>query len=105
MIPFTGITTRVPGVTVAHVTEWVSRGWVEAEGAAPDLLFAEQDIPRLRLLWDLRVDLAIEVDAMPVVLSLLDQVAALRGALAAAVPALADAPDAVKLRVVTALYR
>lgn len=105
MISLTVITTRYPGVTLQHVTEWVARGWVQAEGAAPDLLFAEQDIARLRLLWDLQVDLAIDVEALPVVLSLLDQVSALRSALTAAVPELGTAPDAVKQRVATALYR
>lgn len=105
MIHLTVITTRYPGVTVQRVTEWVSRGWVQAEGAAPDLLFAEQDIARLRLLWDLQVDLAIDVEAVPVVLSLLDQVTALRDALTAAVPELGTAPDAVKRLVAGALYR
>lgn len=105
MIHLTVITTRYPGVTVQHVTDWVARGWVQAHGSAPDLLFAEQDIARLRLLWDLRVDLAIDVESVPVVLSLLDQVAALRGALAAAVPELGTAPDDVKRRVATALSR
>lgn len=105
MIHLSVVSSQLSGITLQHVTEWVSRGWVQANGEAPDLLFAEQDLDRLRLLWALHVDLAIDTDAVPVVLSLLDQVTALRGALAAAVPELRTAPDAVKQRVATALYR
>lgn len=73
-----------PDLSLPLVEDWIARGWVEAvPDEATGWLIADADIDRLRLLFELQCDLALDVDAMPVVLSLLDQVHALRQALVA----------------------
>lgn len=93
-------------LSVAVIEDWVARGWVQAEGAEPgEWVFTEIAASRLYLLWDLQVDLALDDEAVPVVLSLLDQVYALRGTLRSVIGALDDAPDDLKHRIVAALKR
>jgi chaperone modulatory protein CbpM len=79
MIDLDALLTELPDVSEVEITRWVSRGWVRpANGDAP-WHFADIDIARVRLIRDLRHDMAIGDEALPVVLSLLDQVYALRG--------------------------
>ncbi len=93
-------------LSVAVIEDWVARGWVQVDGAAPDeWTFTEIAASRLYLLWDLHVDLALDDEAVPVVLSLLDQVYALRGTLRSVIGALDDAPDDLKQRIVAAIKR
>jgi chaperone modulatory protein CbpM len=68
----------VPGVAAPEVQDWVARGWVLPQGSPPDWTFAEIDVARVRLIRDLRHDLGVEEDTLPLVLSLLDQVYDLR---------------------------
>ncbi len=61
----------------------------EARGS---YVFREVDVARVRLIVELRRDLAIDDEAMPVVLGLLDQVYALRRRLGGIATALAALP-------------
>ena len=82
---------RVEGV---EVERWIERAWVVPDRSDGGYVFTEADVARVMLVCDLRRDLAIDEDAIPVVLSLLDQVYALRRSLrrlGAAVDALPDA--------------
>ncbi len=67
-------TTLDPG----DLQRWIAEGHVRAERADQTLVFQEIDVERVRLILDLRETLAVNDDALPVVLSLLDQVYALR---------------------------
>jgi len=57
---------------------WIAREWVIPERGDAGFRFSEADVARVALVCDLRRDLAIDDEAMPVVLSLIDQVYALR---------------------------
>ena len=61
------------------------------------------DVARLRLIRELHHDLAIDAEAMPVVLSLVDEMYTLRRRLAALARALAETPAEVRTTVVTAV--
>jgi chaperone modulatory protein CbpM len=80
-------TTLDPG----DLRRWIAEGHVRPERAADTLVFQDIDVERVRLILDLRETLAVNEDALPVVLSLLDQVYALRRQLRRAGLAL-DAP-------------
>ena len=78
--------------------------WIEAERVRPESddtghRFRPMDVARLHLIRELRQDLEIGSDAMPVVLSLVDEMYTLRRRLAALARALAEAPDEVRLTV------
>ena len=66
---------------VVELTTWVERGWVQPESTEAGWEFHEIDVARVGLLHDLRRDMEVGEDALPLVLSLLDQVYELRGTL------------------------
>ncbi len=82
----------VAAVRRLHLRElrlWVREGWVKPAEADDGPVFDEIDVARIRLICDLRKDLSLSSDAVPTVLSLLDQIHGLRRELRA----LADAVD------------
>jgi len=69
-------------VSGAELTLWIEQHWVlpvEDEGS---YLFDDADVARVRLIAELRRDMGVNEEAIPVVLRLLDQVYSLRRALA-----------------------
>ena len=52
---------------------WIAQDWVRPQRRGGELMFAEIDVARLHLILDLRDTLEVGEGAMPVVLSLLDQ--------------------------------
>jgi chaperone modulatory protein CbpM len=62
----------------AELERWIGEAWVLPQGASGAYVFEEVDVARVRLIVELRRDLAIDDEAMPVVLNLLDQLYALR---------------------------
>jgi chaperone modulatory protein CbpM len=99
----------------AELTSWVARGWVRPDPIDPDPVdpgraeagweFHEIDVARVRLIHDLHHTMEIGEDAMPLVLSLLDQVYELRGTLRDLVHALEAQPAEVRTTVLAALRR
>jgi chaperone modulatory protein CbpM len=65
-----------------ELVSWVERGWVVPERPSLDEsaepAFSELDVARVCLICDLRHDLAVEEETVPLVLSLLDQLYAMR---------------------------
>lgn len=82
-----------------ELISWVERGWVMPETADAGFFFREIDVARVRLIHDLRRDLDIGEDAMPVVLSLLDQIYELRSSLKSILQALQSQPPEVRTQV------
>ena len=78
MITIETLCVRLQRVTPHEVEGWIERAWVRPEGAPGHYLFHPIDEARVRLIVELRDQLAINDDALPVVLSLLDQVYAAR---------------------------
>ncbi|PWC28121.1 MerR family transcriptional regulator [Teichococcus aestuarii] len=67
-------TTLDPG----DLHRWIAQGFVRPEVTGGELRFEEIDVERVRLILDLRDVLEVDETALPVVLSLVDQVYALR---------------------------
>ncbi len=86
----------VPGLVQAELEDWVARGWVLPAGEAPEWVFAEIDVARVRLVLDLRHGMGVDEEALPLVLSLLDQVYGLRRRLRAVMAAAEAQPDPVR---------
>lgn len=87
----------------AELVSWVERGWVQPDSAGTSWEFHEIDVARVRLIRELREDVAVNDEAMPVVLSLLDQVYDLRCALRRVSDALRRQPADVREAVLKAL--
>jgi chaperone modulatory protein CbpM len=96
MLQFTAVTALFADLPAQELTAWVERGWVRPEGEAPAWEFQEIDIARVRLIHDLRHGMDIGEDAIPLVLSLLDQVYELRAQLRSVLQAVEAQPDEVR---------
>ncbi len=73
MITFAAVLARVPGLDQATLEVWIAQEWVRPVRQGGEPRFEEIDIARLQLLLDLRDSLEVADPAVPVVLSLLDQ--------------------------------
>ena len=93
-----------PDLAPTELVAWVERHWIEPE---PDeqgsWVFEEIDIARVRLIYDLRRDLAVAEDTLPLILSLLDQIYELRAQLNSVSPAVHSLPEPMRQRVLAAL--
>lgn len=101
----TAVTALFTDLTTIELTHWVERGWVLPDTENTTLVFREIDVARVRLIHDLRHDMNIGEDAIPLVLSLLDQVYELRGQMNAMLRALSSQPAAVQLAVLQAMQQ
>lgn len=90
---------------VIELTAWVERGWVLPESGESGWVFQEIDVARVRLIYDLRRDMDVAEETMPLVLSLLDQVYELRGRLRAVRQAVEAQPDDVRQAILQRLSR
>lgn len=70
------------GISETDLRLWIEQRWVLPVKQEDSFVFDDVDLARARLIRELRVDLMVNEEAIPVVLSLLDQVHALRRALA-----------------------
>ncbi|HXZ03098.1 MAG TPA: chaperone modulator CbpM [Stellaceae bacterium] len=79
-----------------ELRHWIAESWVRPESRAEGYVFHEVDVARVRLIRELRYDLAIDEGALPVVLHLLDQVYALRRRLRQLGEAIGTQPEEVR---------
>jgi chaperone modulatory protein CbpM len=102
MIAFEAVLHEVRGLEATELERWIAARWVLPERVAGSYQFHEIDLARIHLIAELRLELLIDEDAMPVILNLLDQVYALRNRLksvAAAIDALpVDMQDMLRTR-------
>ncbi len=73
MISFTAVLARVPRLDAETLHFWVAEQWVRPVQQGGQAMFQEIDVARLQLILDLRESLEMEESAIPVVLSLVDQ--------------------------------
>ena len=78
MITIDILCATVSGLDPEEVNQWIGRAWLHAEGAPGDWRFRAIDAARVRLIHELRHDMGIDDEALPVVLSLVDQLYAAR---------------------------
>jgi len=103
MISFETVVRMIAGIGAAELRTWIDEGWVRPENEPGGYIFREIDVARVRLIQDLRQHLAIDREAVPVVLNLLDQVYAMRRRLRRLDEAIAAQPVAVRRRLKVAM--
>jgi chaperone modulatory protein CbpM len=96
MIGFEAVIRIVGGLEAEELQRWIAERWVLPETGAQGYVFAEVDVARVRLIHELRHELAIDEEAIPVVLQLLDQVYALRRRLRVVLEAIDVQPPAIR---------
>src|SRR5919109_4238208 len=78
MMSFDELVDRVAGLDRGELVRWVENRWVLPERRSETWIFHEVDIARVELILEIRHEFAIDDEAMPLVLGLLDQVYELR---------------------------
>jgi chaperone modulatory protein CbpM len=94
----------VGAITLRQLRLWVRRGWVVPAQGENGPVFDEADVARARLVWQLRCDMNVNDDAVPVVLALIDQLHGIRQELKAVLGAIGDQPGDIRQRIRSA-YR
>jgi chaperone modulatory protein CbpM len=96
MIAFDELLIRLRGLERRELVRWVENRWVLPERRAETWVFHEVDVARVELIFEIRRDFAIDDEAMPVILGLLDQVYGLRRQMRRLCDAVAAQPDEVR---------
>lgn len=78
MIGIELLTAEIPGLRLPDLERWIGNDWVRPGHDGNAYVFVEVDVARIRLIRELRDELQIDEDALPVVLMLLDQLYDLR---------------------------
>ena len=78
MITLDILCARFTRLRLEDLKGWIAEGHVRPEREAGVLVFTEIDVERVRLILELREGMAVNEEALPVVLSLLDQLYGLR---------------------------
>ncbi|PKQ05583.1 MAG: hypothetical protein CVT73_11500 [Alphaproteobacteria bacterium HGW-Alphaproteobacteria-12] len=89
----------------ADLEAWIGEELVSPLREADALMFPEMECARVRLICTLRYDLEIEADALPVVLSLMDQLYDTRQKLLTLTAAVAAQDETVREAVLKAIGR
>lgn len=98
MITIETLCVRVQRISPPELEEWVARNWIRPDGEPGAYRFQPIDEARVRLILELRHDLRIDDEALPVVLSLLDQLCDARRRIHEVGQALADVvPEDLRL--------
>ena len=79
---------------------WIDAGWLLPCLEGDTQQFSEVDLARCQLICDLRRDLGINDEGIPVVLDLIDQVHGLRRTLRSLLSTIDAQPDATRRRIV-----
>jgi chaperone modulatory protein CbpM len=103
MIALEEVLRRLHGLDRHELWHWVQNRWVLAERQGDTLLFREVDVARIELIHEMRHDFAVDDEAVPLVLGLLDQVYDLRRQLRRLCDALAAQPEETREAVRRAL--
>ena len=90
---------QIVRVEESELRHWIESGWVLPEGDSGAWVFHEVDVARVELILDIRQEFAIDEEALPLVLGLLDQVYELRRHLRRMCDALAAQPSEVQAAV------
>jgi len=90
-------------ISLSELRLYVAEGWVRPARAEAGPLFDDLDVARLRLICDLRGDMALSDEALPVVLSLVDQLHGMRRELHSLARAVETQPEAIRRAVIAAL--
>jgi chaperone modulatory protein CbpM len=103
MIVLDDLLRQISGLDRRELMRWVENRWVLPERRDQTWLFHEVDVARVELILEIRQEFAIDEEALPVVLGLLDQVYELRRQLRRMCDALAAQPPEVQAAVRRAL--
>lgn len=96
MISDTELIGSIARLEAAELRQWIALKWIDPIEREVGYLFEDADVARVHLICDLRYDLEIDEESVPVILSLIDQVHDARRTLRALATAVSEQPDDVR---------
>ncbi|MGD9918842.1 MAG: chaperone modulator CbpM [Paenirhodobacter sp.] len=78
MLTETEILARIEGLSAERLTVCVTRSWVRPRLGEAGPVYDDTDLARLRLIVEMTEDMAVNDEAVPLILHLLDEVTSLR---------------------------
>lgn len=106
MMTLSEVLALVGRVDRVELIQWIEAGWVVPERReAEEPRFSELDVARVCLICDLRHDLAVDEETIPLVLSLIDQIYTLRRQMNALTAAILEQPEEVRQAILDRLLR
>ena len=90
------VVAHIERLTLHELRIWVREGWVRPAQGAHGLVFDDLDVARIRLLCDLCKDMALPNEAMPVVLTLIDNLHRTRRELRQVTEVVDEQPNAIR---------
>jgi len=96
---------RVHHLTVRRLRSWVERGWVSPIRGEEGNEYDEIDVARIDLIRQLRDDMSVDPEAVPFLLSMIDQVYSLRRELRCVMRAIDNQPESVKSKIISELKK
>jgi chaperone modulatory protein CbpM len=103
MIGLDALVDHFSGLDRCELLRWVENRWVLPEQQGGGWVFQEVDIARVELILEIRREWALDDDAMPLVLGLLDQVYGLRRELRRLCVALERQPAEIREKIARSL--
>jgi chaperone modulatory protein CbpM len=103
MIAFDDLLHRINGLDRRELIRWVENRWVLPERRDATWIFHEVDVARVELIREMRHEFAVDDEALPLVLGLLDQVYDLRRQLRRMCDALVAQPPEIQAAIRGAL--
>lgn len=94
---------EVEGVNETELRVWIESGWVRPARGEGDFAFSDMDIARVSLVAELRQNMGINDEAMPVVLDLMDQLYGVRRELRRVLDVIDSQPEPERSRILEAL--
>lgn len=90
------VVAEIRTLTIERLRGFLAEGWIVPATGEAAITFTEIDVARVRLVCELTDDMAVGDEAVPVILSLIDQVHGLRAELKRLARAVEKQPDAVR---------
>ncbi len=103
MLSLDDLVRLVDGLTRQELERWVRDGWVLPQRVRDEFRFREIDVARVQLIHEIRYDMQLDAEAMPLVLSLLDQVYGLRQELRQLTAAIETQPEDIRRAILDAV--
>jgi chaperone modulatory protein CbpM len=105
MIALETLLGQFSGLDRVELLRWVESRWVLPERQGGSWVFHEVDVARVELILEIRREWALDDEAMPLVLGLIDQVYGLRRQLRRLCQAVADQPTEIREAIERTLAR
>lgn len=96
MIKESEVLLQIEGLTATRLRVCIEQSWVRPAQSETGLSFDRLDVARLRLICELTEDLAVNDDALPLVLDLIDQKNSLERRLKVLARAISEQEDTVR---------